>query len=172
MPGLVEWSPNELQFMVEFALGGAGAFVNRLYNFSPLGEADVIGAVLEDENFSYNDVPILRRVVGNISEREDMSFYIDNRDKVLRVRKSLEDAIKDGNSERYLALMNKYPDEYRIASRVNSIERQRLKISRLIKAIRESTTLTDEEKKSRVRSLKQQQEELIQLGNSVMRSVR
>jgi hypothetical protein len=169
MPGLAEWSPNQIQFVMEFALGGAGAFANRLYNFSPLGEADIVGAVLRDEDFSYNDVPFVRRLVGNVSTREDLAYYIDNRDRILRVKKELDEAREAGNSERYLSVMKRYPSEYRVSQQVKKIESQRLKLGRMIKEVRDAKHLTDEEKRERIQSLKEQQDELISLGNAIMR---
>lgn len=169
MPGMAEWSPNTYEYAMEFLTGGAGAFAMRVLNMTPgVGEADPIGKWLKEEDFSVNDIIFLRRFMGNVSDRENVTRYVRNRDQVLRVRKGLNDAVKDGNQQAYLRIIEQYPEEYRLAARINNIENQRRKISRQIKKIRDTKSLNEAEKESRIKILKEHQQELVRLGNQIM----
>ena len=163
MSGGIEVSPNQIAYVVDWATGGAGGFVDRVMQFNP---------AWRKEDYGLEDVPFVRRVTGQVTERNDLQNYIDGRDEVMQVRKELKDAIKDGDSERYTRIMRSHPAEYRASITVNKIENARKKLSQKIKRIRESTQLSDERKKELVKQIKEQQNLLIGRGNSVLSQMR
>ena len=111
MPGAVEVSPNQIEYMVNWLGGGLAAFVTRSTDLvNPWGGNS---ALFGGKDFAVNDVPFLRTFYGNVSERNNTEFYFQNRDEVLRVRKALSDARKRGDSEEYQRLMQAYPNEYK-----------------------------------------------------------
>lgn len=172
LPGKLEISPNNLEYIYEFGTGGAGAFALRVFDFLAPGSIGGQG-ILEHmvtglEEVSANDIPMLRRYVGNFSERSDLGTYIKRRDQVMSVRQELNDAIRTGNSAHYLDIMRKYPDEYRMAAQVNKIESLRRKLSKQINSIKDSKALTDEQKEDRIRVIRNQQNDLVEMGLRTM----
>jgi hypothetical protein len=117
-----------------------------------------------------NDVPMARRFLGNISERSNTELYMNKRDEVMNVLKEIKDAAKNGDRDKYLSVMQNYPDEYRAAIQIQNIEKARKQIGRRINQIRQSK-LPDDQKTSLIKNLKDQQDELIGKGNFMMRDI-
>lgn len=166
IPGAAEWSPNQIQYMVEQVTGGTGTFATRIYDL--VAGKNVIEEMLTGGDVSANDIPFLRRAYGNITTRNDLDGYIKNRDRLLTIRAELRDAAKEGDSERYQMIMQEYPEEYRLSSAINRIENARKKISRQISKIRDSNKIPDSQKKQMIDALKQKQDALVGQANALM----
>jgi hypothetical protein len=164
LPGAAEYSPNQVEYMVEWLTGGTGPFLARAAN---LAYGGVTGDLPEME-IEANDIPFVRKFTGSITSRNDLQDYIEGRDQVMRIRKALKDARKDGDNETYLSIMRKYPDEYKVASKINAIENARKKLSTKIKRIRESSRMPQERKDELVKRLKERQDMLVGRGNEVL----
>ena len=104
-----------------------------------------------------------------MSQREDLQYYLKNRDEVLRVRAELRAAAKDGDSEGYRALMERHPRAYRIASQINALENLRRKLSKQINKIRENKNIPDERKKALIKQLKERQADIVGRANARFR---
>jgi len=168
-PGAVSYSPNQYEYFFEWLGGGALATtVRSLSAIMPGGAADKF---LSGEEVSVNDVPMLRRFMGNITTREDLSGYIAKRDEVMTVLNAMRDAQKAGDSERYQAIMAKYPEQYRMAVKVRRYEAARKKLASQIKKIREARQLSDADKKKMIDPLKKQQETLVDQANALMSNI-
>lgn len=164
--GAVSYSPNQYEYMTDFLGGGAMTTVVRAWDLvSPNGN---IAKAVKGDEVSANDIPFLRRFVGNLTSREDLNAYIENRDKVLTVRSALKEALKAGDTEAYQKIIQKYPDEYRAVSRINAFETRRQKLGAQIKKINGNSKLTADEKKKLVEPLKQHQEDLVNQANAFM----
>lgn len=174
-PGVVSFSPNQYEYAFEFLGGGALSTIVRAWDFlapEAIGGAGRgVALASGDKDISVNDVPFFRRLLGNITTREDLSGYLDKKERVLTVRQALRDAMKDGEPERYQRIMQEYPEEYKLAARINSVEATRKKIGAQIKKIREAKTLTDDQKKKLVEPLKKQQEALVDQANALMGNI-
>jgi hypothetical protein len=69
--------------------GGAGRFVQRT--------AELPGRIADPEQTSEDiirEVPLIRRLFGSVSSREDMGTYIRNRDRVLDARAEFRAAME------------------------------------------------------------------------------
>lgn len=170
IPGALEYSPNEVEYVFEWLGGGAWTFLRRSWDFaSPVGSQKVFLEAMSGGEWSANDVPILRRFYGNITSRNDLQYYIKNRDRVLAIRAELRNASKDGNAQHYLDIMNHYPSEYKLIGAINSLETARRKISQQIKKIQESKSIPEAQKKDMIRLLKERQDELVGRANTLFR---
>lgn len=160
IPGYMEYSPNQVEYVWDFLAGGTGTFISRgvgLATSAYKGEVPNVG-----------DIPFVRSFTGSVTSKNDMQAYIAGRDQVMRVRNSLQSARKDGNNDQYMAIMRQYPNEYKAAAKINSIENARVKLSTKIKHIQDSANLSDEEKAKRVKMLRDRQDKLVGEGNKVM----
>lgn len=173
-PGMVSYSPNQYEYAFEFFGGGAMSTILRAWDFiapEAIGGAGRGVKLIQGDDVSANDIPFFRRFVGNITTREDLGGYINRRDDVLKVREALRDALKAGDTEKYQAIMEKYPEAYRISARINAIENRRRKIGSRIKKIRETNRLTEEQKTKLIEKLKEQQQTLVNQGNAIMSGI-
>ncbi len=106
-----------------------------------------------------------------ISRRRTIFRTTSKGDEVLRVRAELRDAVKDGDTDRYMSIMQSYPDEYRASIQINKIENARKRLSSQIKKVRENKRLSDTQKKSMIEDLKKRQDALVGRGNKVLAGV-
>lgn len=157
LPGAVEVSPNQVGYVFNYALGGAGAFANRIVDFVTKGPGEVTAA----------DIPFARRVYGSVTTKNDTAEYFAHRDKVMPVLAELKAAAKAGDSEHYQEIMTKYPDEYRQAVSLNKIENARKKYSAKIKQIRETSKIPEDQKDAMIKALKAKQDELVGKANGL-----
>jgi hypothetical protein len=167
LPGKMSFSPNQYEYIFEFFGGGAWSTIVRASDFVSPVDGNAKKLMTGDE-VSTNDIPFVRRFMGNITTREDLTGYIENRDEVLAVRNALRDAQKNGDSQRYQEIIQNYPAEYKIAARINSIESRRRKIGGEINKVRDNKNLSDAEKKRLVDGLKERQEALVNQANAMM----
>jgi hypothetical protein len=170
IPGNLEFSPNVIEYWAHFAGGGALTTAQRATDLFMPGKHGNIYDILSGQDFSMNDVPMARRFLGNVSERSNTELYFSKRDEVMNVLKEIKDAAKNGDRDRYLSVMQNYPDEYRTAIQIQNVEKARKRIGRKINQIRQSK-LPDDQKTALVKSLKDQQDELIGKGNFMMRDI-
>ena len=173
-PGRLSFSPNQYEYGFEWLLGGAWSTVLRAFDFAvpeTLGGGGRGAKLLTGGEVSSNDIPFVRRFIGNITTREDLSGYIDKKDKVLTVRNALKAAIKDGDGEAYQQIIQSYPQEYKLAARINAVEAKRRKIGAQIKKVLATKKLSEEQKKKLVDPLKKQQEVLVNQANAFMSGV-
>lgn len=173
MDGLVEVSPNQIDYMLNFITGGVGTFLVRSWDFvapEALGGKSVAYDIVSGGEWTANDFPFVRRIFGNVSSREDMQFYIENRDRVLRIKAELDSARKAGDVERYREVMGEYKSDYAIVGKINKIEAARRKLSAQINKITRDPKIPADKKAKLIEELKKKQQELIGVANSLFRS--
>lgn len=174
LPGAVEYSPNQYEYVFEWFGGGLWTFGQRMNDLvNPVfGEGNLYKIFEEGEEWSANEIPALRRFYGNVTSKNDLQFYIENRDKVLAIRQELKEAVKNGDSAQYTAIISKYPEEYRVATRINKLESLRKKIGRKIKQVQESKTIPEDRKEELVKMLKERQDGIVGQANVYLREIR
>jgi hypothetical protein len=161
--GWADVSPNTLEYWFDYVTGGAGRFVQRT--------AELPGRIADPEQTAEDiirEVPLIRRLFGSVSSREDMGTYIRNRDRVLDARAEFRDAMKAGDRERAMAARERFPEELRIAEAVNSIENQRREITRRINEVRANPRMPEERKQEIIQRLTEQQQRVILRGLQLM----
>ena len=161
--GWADVSPNTLEYWFDYVTGGAGRFVQRT--------AELPGRIADPEQTAEDiirEVPLIRRLFGSVSSREDMGTYIRNRDRVLDARAEFRDAMDARDRERAMAARERFPEELRIAEAVNSIENQRKEITRRINEVRANPRMPEERKQEIIQRLTEQQQRVILRGLQLM----
>jgi hypothetical protein len=166
IPGYAEFSPNQIEYVWDWLTGGTGTFVARAGR-----EAFNVATGNQPDEFDFNDIPVARKFLGSITTKNDLQDFIEGRDKVLRIRKALQDARKDGDKEAAMSIMRQYPKEYKAAARVNAIENARKKLSHRIKMIRDNPKIPQERKDELVKKAKEKQNMLVGKGNQFMAEI-
>ncbi len=163
-----EISPNVIDYAIDFAFGGAGGFLTRMYDLTVPNEAGGKGIIWgQNDEFSANDVPFLRKAYGNVTTQNNLESYIKNRDRVLQVRSELKEAARQGDRQGYMDIMQSYPEEYKLAARINKIENARKKLATRIRKVRENKKLSDAQKDKMIADLKKKQNELVGTANQL-----
>lgn len=161
--GLVDVSPDVLEFWFEYITGGVGRFAQRTAELPTKLSDDGLQEEL------YRSIPFSRKIYSSVSDREDLSDYIEKRDKILVAFDELKAASEAGNTERLAKIRTDYADEIKFISIIRQIENQRRKISRQINNVRDSRTLSDKRKEELLDNLDEAKQKLTKRANVLLK---
>lgn len=154
VPGAVDISPDVMEYWYDYFLGGAGAFVRRTWDTATSTIPSALRGDLEEVEI--NNIPILRKVVGNVSDRVITEGYMANANYLLARGKELDAAIKSGDAERIKETREKYKEELRVYPRVKSLVNRRNKIASDLRKVRENPRIPQEQKRVRIQQMQRQ----------------
>ena len=164
--GLLDFSPDIIDYWLNYLTGGAGMFVNRTLDFTTQTIPTALSEGFEDE--FVRQTPFLRKVFYSVSEREDVSGFIENRNKVLKAREVLEEVIKSRDPSAIRDVRNRYEKELSVFGQIRAINSARNRILRKLRQIDANPNLSDDQKEKATERLRENLEALIQRGNKVM----
>ena len=110
--GILDFSPDTMNHLFKFALGGTGAFAVRSMSALERG--------LMDLDVTPNDVPFYRRIVGEVNDFDQQTDFYDRRDTI--AAKYRQSQIETGVNRRSYARQNK--DYLRLRPVMNTAERR------------------------------------------------
>jgi hypothetical protein len=163
VPGVLEVKPDVLEYVFDYALGGVGAFVKRTFDTA----TNTIPAALTGDlqNLEVNNIPVFRRIAGNVSDRVSTEEYIDQVNHVVSRGRELEEAIKNGDPDSIKSIRSSYKDELRIYGQVKQIANQRNRLATDLKRIRENEKMPTAQKIVRSEQIQKQMERLTKQVN-------
>ena len=164
--GLLDFSPDIIDYWLNYLTGGAGMFVNRTLDFTTQTIPTALSEGFEDE--FVRQTPFLRKVFYSVSEREDVSGFIENRNKVLKAREVLEEVIKSRDPSAIRDVRRRYEKELSVFGQIRAINSARNRILRKLRQIDANPNLSDDQKEKATERLRENLEALIQRGNKVM----
>jgi hypothetical protein len=163
IPGFIDVSPDVLNFWLETATGAAGKFVQRTVE---------LPFRVYEEGLSQEivrDIPFVRKIIGSVSEREDLGRFIDKRDEIFLAGKELKEAIDNGDRERALAARERFAEELRYLPRVRAINNAIGQVNRQMSQVRDNRNLSDEQRRAIMDRLDERKQMLIARGNEILR---
>ena len=163
IPGAVDISPNMIQYVVNFATGGVGKFVERSFNTATSTIPGLLRGDLAE--LDVRGIPFARSLYGSVTSREDMSVYMERMEEVLRVRKEISDASQSGQPERVNAAIERYPGQVQIMETFNRLSRDRAKISQRINEISRNQNIPDDSKSEIIKTMREQQNSMTRMAN-------
>jgi hypothetical protein len=163
IPGAVDISPNMIQYLINFATGGVGKFVERTFNTATNTIPSALAGDMAD--LDVREVPILRALYGNVTTRNNMEDYMKHSQEVLQVRQEIRAANEVGDSERVAAAFERYPGQIEIMDSINKISRDRSKLTREINAISRNENIPADVKRDLIKQLRDQQNQLVSIAN-------
>ena len=179
--GLIDWSPDSIDFIFGYLTGGVGVFVQRSAN---AGYQVVSGNVFRsfEDGLSSQELregirqtPFVRRVLYSTSEREDTGMFIAKRNEVFIARKELQAAAQTGDPTEIQAVRDRYKDELKVYGIIRAINSKRQKLTtarnQLLRADLKRLGIDEQERERRLEILDKAIQKLIQRGNAVMRDV-
>lgn len=154
VPGWIDKNPAVMEYMFDYVLGATGAFARRMWDTS----TSTVPALLTGDfaNLELNNVPVLRKLYGNVSSRVAMEGYFDNVSHVLARGEELKSAMKEGNPERIRSVRARFKDELAIYPAIKSLASRRNKLAGELKKVRENPKIPADAKRRRIEALQKQ----------------
>jgi hypothetical protein len=161
--GGIDINPDKFWYVFEYAIGGAGQFVNRsLFKFPKQLYAKL--ASDEDIQIQAKDVPMLRLLYGQPSQYFDMEKFLDNEQEFKSLYNELQKSPVEGDPNRYKGIsssMNK---------KLNVIKKKLKQLRTRIFEARDIENYT--ERTARIQDLQNQQRSLIMEWNKLYEQAR
>ena len=171
--GVVDVNPALIDFWFEYTIGGLGRFVNNVGDLA-------VGAVTGDpkgllvEGFTEENVrrlPVARKFVYSVSEREDVGEFVKKRDRVLLALKELKRVAKQGDREAYKDTQSRFKDELKIAGLIKGYDNARNRLMRLRNQIQENERIPEKQKEKLVERYNEMIQNIVAKSNIAMRDI-
>ena len=162
-PGLVDVSPDTLEYWFQLVTGGVGMFVKRTVE-TPL-------AIAED-GFTeevVRDIPLLRKVVGSVSGREDMGTYIDGAKAILTAGEELKRAREVGDAAWARQTIQRYEKELRLVGPIKSFESALRETAKMRNQINANPNIPDEQRKVLLDRIDERRQMILKRANALIR---
>ena len=101
-PGVIEIPPDLFGYLIDWGMGGAGAFAERIiYRAVP--------AALSDEvELETKDVPFMRRLVGEINQRPRTERYYERRITLAEIENQMNDVLRGAERSAFIEKNREY----------------------------------------------------------------
>lgn len=158
VPGYVSIKPDAMEYVYDYILGATGATARRVFDTA----MNDVPKLLQGDyaNIEFNNVPVLRKIYGNVSERMSFEDYFDKVNHVLLRGEELKFAMKGGDPANVREVRAKYADELKIYPAIKALANRRNKIASELRKVRENTKMPPEQKRRRQDALQKQIEDI------------
>lgn len=158
VPGMISVKPDVIEYIYDYVLGSAGTFAKRMVDTA----TDTVPKILAGDlqNIEMNNIPVFRKLYGNVSERVSFEDYFDKVNHVLTRGEELKFAIKEGNPEQVRAVRAKFADELSIYPAIKALANRRNKLASELRKVRENNKMPPELKLKRQEILQDQIEQI------------
>jgi adenylate kinase family enzyme len=165
----VDIQPDVIEHVIDFMLGGAGKFVLQM------GEAAttfVPAAIMGDfERDMIRRTPILNKFITAVTEKDRSGDFYEKRDDVLVVYADLKDAIENGDTERALAIRERYAEYLPLIGPIRAISNEIKKLNKLRRNVNANANLSQERKREILDKIEERLALFVSRGNQLMLSI-
>jgi hypothetical protein len=165
VPGMIDLSPDVMEYMYDYMLGGVGAFARRTYDTATNTIPALVSGDLQELEF--NNVPFFRKLYGNVSTRVTFEDYFNKVNHVLARGEEMKSAIREGDPERIKSVRTMYKDELAIYGAVKTLSNRRNKLAGELRKVRENTKLPPDARRRRQELLQKQIETITNRVNKL-----
>jgi hypothetical protein len=166
--GLIDISPDTIQFWFDYVTGGAGRFVLRTGETIAFDVPEILAGDFEGKIVPR--IPLARKIIATPSEIADTGTYLENRKELFTIFAELDLARRAGDTERFNDVSSKYKEELKIFGRVKALDNARNRLLRQIKKIEKNPRLEEERKKKLIKNIRKKINEFQKRGLILMRS--
>jgi hypothetical protein len=162
-----------MDFWIEYTVGGLGRFVNNVGDLA-------VGAVVGDpdgllqKGFTEDNVrrlPVARKFVYSVSEREDVGAFVKKRDRVLTALNELKRTAKQGDREGYKKAQSRFKDELKIAGQIKSLDNARNRLMRQRNQVQQNEKMDKDRKQKLIERYNEGIQDIVARANMVMRDI-
>jgi hypothetical protein len=171
--GVIDVNPAIMDFWIEYTVGGLGRFVNNVGDLA-------VGAVVGDpdgllqKGFTEDNVrrlPVARKFIYSVSEREDVGAFVKKRDRVLTALNELKRTAKQGDREGYKKAQGKFKDELSIAGQIKSLDNARNRLMRQRNQVQQNEKMDKDRKQKLIERYNEGIQDIVARANMVMRDI-
>jgi hypothetical protein len=136
-----------------------------------MNSAEVPFTVAEEGITAENvrNIPFVKKVIGSVSEREDMTSYIEGAKQILTAGEELKRARESGDTAWAKQTIGRYGAELRLVGPIKSIESSLRKVSKMRNQINDSTSIPEEQKKVLLERLEERRQMLLSRANKMIK---
>jgi len=163
--GLIDWSPDVMEYWYGFLTGGVGRFVERSGRFAFNVVDDPVSLFSEE---GIRQVPFVRKIIGSVSSREDTTRFIAGRDQILTVEADLKDAIANQDMNRIKSIRSRYAKELKLLGRMKATNNMRNRLIRRKAQIAKNPRISEATKQKLLDKIDEQLQKATQRGNLVV----
>jgi hypothetical protein len=167
-PGTIDVSPNQLDYVFDYVLGGVGAFTLRTFDPSegtPANLARMFGAT--NGQFDMNQVSLARKFIGTVGNIQARRQFYNNASDVMMAEKEYKGFLEAGNATQANRVFKKYQKQLQIAPFVKASERNLARARRRLKDVRANPHLSDKMRKTLEDQIKEEQDRYMNQVNRV-----
>jgi hypothetical protein len=163
--GLIDMSPDVMEYWYGFLTGGVGRFVERSGRFA-LNVADDPASLFSEEGL--RQIPFTRKIIGSVSSREDTARFIAGRDQILTIEADLKDAIARRDRGRIESIRSQYQKELKLLGRMKATNNARNRLIRKKAEIAKNPRIPETTKQKMLDKIDEQLQRATQRGNMVV----
>ena len=165
--GWLDNSPEQYEYVFDYLLGGAGAFILR--TATPWGDKSMLqqvqNAFSDTEQVDTNQISLLRKFVGSVGNIQSTRQFYENAEKIRLPQYELDNFQKAGNWEEVRRIQKEYAPELRISKFMKNINSELTKQRQQLKQIRANPGINDELKKRMEKQIQARMDFLINQAN-------
>lgn len=167
--GAADVSPETLEYVYDYVLGAAGAFAMRSYTFGTEVTPTALKGDFED--IELGQIPFLRKVVGNLTNQENISAYYDNAEAVMTAGKEVEHFTKAGDYQTAATVRRDRSKELTLLPMFKASDKQLQRLRRQLNELRENPHIPDDLKERSEKTIKDQMDTVMTQTNRLFFSV-
>jgi hypothetical protein len=163
--GVIDRSPEVLEHWFDYALGAAGTFAKRTGVF--IGDT-VPSAIRGDfEDIEIGQIPFIRRVVGNVTDKSNTEAYYENSLEVMTVAEEMKQAAAVGNGVEIERLVAMHPREIALVDMFTEADKSLQGLRRQLRETRENEHIPLDQRREIEKTLRDQMDEIMRQMNRV-----
>ena len=163
--GLIDWSPDSMEYWYGFLTGGVGRFVERSGRFA-FNVVDDPASLFSEEGL--RQIPFTRKIFGSVSSREDTTRFIAGRDQILTIEADLKDAIARRDRGRVESIRSQYQRELKLLGRMKATNNARNRLIRKKAEIAKNPRIPEVTRQKMLDTIDEQLQRATQRGNMVV----
>ena len=163
--GLIDWSPDSMEYWYGFLTGGVGRFVERSGRFA-FNVVDDPASLFSEEGL--RQIPFTRKIFGSVSSREDTTRFIAGRDQILTIEADLKDAIARRDRGRIESIRSQYQRELKLLGRMKATNNARNRLIRKKAEIAKNPRIPEVTRQKMLDKIDEQLQRATQRGNMVV----
>ena len=165
-PGMVDISPNTIEFWMSYFTGGAGAFVQRIAE-GPEKAIDFMRGDFEGD--ISREIPFVRKLFLSPSTREDVGEFIGQRDRILRAGKELMYARQIGDQAKEASVRKDYANELKVYGQIRALNNFRNQLVRNKNKVKNDPNIPEDQKRALIRRYNEKMEEVVNKAARIVR---
>jgi hypothetical protein len=159
--GALDWSPEQLDYVYSYLTGTLGRSIERA---ATTGANIVQG---DYQNIDVNNVPVIRRFVGNTGSRGNANIYYDNANDVFSTQNTVKAYQQLGDAGGVRAALLEHPAAAQMIPVFTQAEKALQDLRAQLRQVRASTAISEDRRRAMEQQIKDQQDAIMARANQL-----